>query len=490
MKPSKYQQDIYQNLLTTNKNLLVDAGPGSGKSTTLVEASKLLPYGKKCIFMAFNKRIVEELKAKLPEAVQCSTMHSLGMSAIRKYYNGNVKVDEKKQIKFIESFCDKEGRSPKEKWSLVYQVDKIMSLVRATMTPWNVESIVEMCERYAIDEDEEKTNITIRSLNKMKSYNNNQDRFSMTVDFQDMIEMPVNDKDIKMPLFDYVLIDECQDCSKLDQLFLDKLVKPMTGRKILVGDEKQSIYSFRGADPNSFKAFSEQKNTIKLPLSISYRCAKNIVKEAQKIYKDIEVCETNEDGIVRKGKVTEIQDGDFVLCRNVRPLVDVFLQLIELGKKVYIVGKDSEKGLLELLHKIRATNYKEAEVEIRKLTIQLEEQLKAKGVKNPAFHPKMISYFEKKEILLTLFKKLDLYGAVENFIETIFNDEERDGIALMTIHRSKGLECNTVFMIEKYEGRNLIPSTYAITPDQKKQEKNLLFVAITRAKKELVYLHL
>jgi DNA helicase-2/ATP-dependent DNA helicase PcrA len=56
---------------------------------------------------------------------------------------------------------------------------------------------------------------------------------------------------------------------------------------------------------------------------------------------------------------------------------------------------------------------------------------------------------------------------------------------MMSIHKSKGLEADNVFFIEKFEGEKLIPSKYATDEDSKIQEKNLLFVAYTRAKKKL-----
>ena len=104
MKPSKYQEQIYLHQVTTNKNITVKAGPGSGKTTTIVEASKLVPYGKKALFLAFNKSIVIELKKKLPATVDCSTMHSMGSRVIRAHYPGDKQMVKDKQIKFIQPF--------------------------------------------------------------------------------------------------------------------------------------------------------------------------------------------------------------------------------------------------------------------------------------------------------------------------------------------------------------------------------------------------
>lgn len=461
-------------------------------TTVLVEISKLIPYGKRGLFVAFNKHIVNELKERLENSFECSTMHSIGFGAIRKHYPGNVTLKENKQIDFILPLLERE-KNNRKKWSTIYEVDRVMKLARATMTKPEKEEVEKLLENYAIDLEEEQISIMIRAIKNFYKYNDTND-YSLNVDFQDFIEMPVRNKEIRMPQYDYLAIDEAQDMSKLDQLFLNRLVKPMTGRNILVGDPRQSIYAFRGSDVNSFDSFASQPNTVTLPLSISYRCAKNIVKEAQKVYKEIEENPEGKEGIVRKGKLEEAQDGDFVLCRNTRPLVDAFMQLIKMGKKAYIVGKELEKGLLALLVNCPDTEDKE-EIELyfqQILVKKIENISKKTGKKliNPKNHPQYAIILEKIEILRMLFDKFDTLSEVETFIETVFDDNERDGIALMTVHKAKGLESDRVFFIEKYEGKKLIPSQYAVTKEQLIQESNLSFVCLTRAKNEFVYLEL
>jgi hypothetical protein len=67
-------------------------------------------------------------------------------------------------------------------------------------------------------------------------------------------------------------------------------------------------------------------NTKTLPLSVSFRCSKNVIKKAQEIVPDIKAREDAPDGIVREGDViSEADSGDFVLCRTTMPLVDYSL---------------------------------------------------------------------------------------------------------------------------------------------------------------------
>ncbi len=492
MKPSKYQQDIFGAVITKTNDVAVEATAGSGKTTTIVEAAKLIPYGKKSIFVAFNKGIVIELKSKLPVGVECSTMHSVGCRSIFNHYPGdNNKINKDKQKFLIEPYFDKE-KNMRKKWSAIYAVDRILSLARATMTPITKEAIEKLANDYALDYTTEHINVAVKAYKKLREEDLDPNKYNISIDFQNMIELCVINEEIRMPQYDYVFVDEAQDLSKLDQLFIERLVKKPRGRKIIVGDPNQSIYGFRGSDPNSFEVFTSNANTVKLPLSISYRCSKAVVRKAQEVYSNIEPCETNEEGkVVEKGKIEDIQEGDFVLCRNTRPLIELFFQLLEMDKKAYVVGKEVEKGLLGLLSQfdsLRST--KDATEDLDGILERLGEELKKKGILNPVNHPKYGIMLEKVQILRLLFRKFDTIEQVETFIEDVFNDDEREGIQLMTIHKSKGLENRKVFVIEKFEGRELIPSTYAITADQLKQERNLRFVAYTRAKSELVLLSL
>lgn len=68
-------------------------------------------------------------------------------------------------------------------------------------------------------------------------------------------------------------------------------------------------------------------------------------------------------------------------------------------------------------------------------------------------------------------------------ISKIYTDENTDGIVLSTIHKSKGLEADRVFFLNS----NLIPSQYAVSQEALYSEYCLKFVAITRARNELIY---
>ncbi len=82
--PSKYQLDIFEYIEKGNGNLVVEAVAGSGKSTTLTQALKLIPEDKNILFCAFNKDIVTDLEKKIDKQknILLSTIHSLGLKML------------------------------------------------------------------------------------------------------------------------------------------------------------------------------------------------------------------------------------------------------------------------------------------------------------------------------------------------------------------------------------------------------------------------
>jgi superfamily I DNA/RNA helicase len=133
--------------------------------------------------------------------------------------------------------------------------------------------------------------------------------FDLTsVDFIDMLYIPINKK-LKTLWYDYVFVDECQDLNELQILLLKKLVNPISGRLVCVGDPNQAIYAFNGADPESFNRLSYLCNN-KLTLSKNYRCGVDIINEAKKLTPDINSGLDLKGELVYEGSIYDIEDGD------------------------------------------------------------------------------------------------------------------------------------------------------------------------------------
>ena len=131
--PNPKQQAFFDAVLMTNKNIVLKSTAGSGKTTTAVMAHKYIPLGKKTLFTAFNKHIADELQSRLPSTVDCSTMHSLGMKAIRGHFpKDRLIIKENKQINFIKRIVEekKTHKDVRKQWAQTIVTDKIVRLIR------------------------------------------------------------------------------------------------------------------------------------------------------------------------------------------------------------------------------------------------------------------------------------------------------------------------------------------------------------------------
>jgi superfamily I DNA/RNA helicase len=307
-----------------------------------------------------------------------------------------------------------------------------------------------------------------------------------TFDYTDMIYLPAVDNSIWMFPQDYVFIDEIQDLNRCQIKIVEKILKKdktngkIIGRLISVGDFFQGVYGFNAADDKSFEWFEKFPNTKILPLSVSFRCSKNVIKKAQEIVPDIKALDNAPDGIVRDGNViTEAQSGDFVLCRTTMPLVKLFFEFLTLHRKAIIKGSDIGVHLIELIGKIN--NIDKLIKFWEKELATFRRDLMSEGILNPNEHSGYTALEDKVMTLLFLARLSDSIIDLKYKIKTIFTDEIQ-GICLSTVHKIKGLEANRVFIIRP----DLLP-LQNVKSWQYIQEKNLEYVAYTRAKLELIF---
>lgn len=483
-KPTSEQERIFLFTKKRPENLLIKAYAGTGKSTTIAEAVKLLPKDKSIMFLAFNKHIQEDLKTKLPDYVRTYTTYGLGNAAIKRKYGDKIKFDEFKADKIINKKAkawDLHEEFKNEDAINVYlnNIKKLANLCRLTLT-LKAEYIPYVANRYDINIS--KPNDIKRVLKVLDEMTNNRETF----DYTDMVYLPAVDNSIWMFPQDYVFVDEIQDTNRCQIRIIEKILKKnkatgkTTGRLISVGDFFQGIYGFNGADEKSFEWFEKFPNTKVLPLSISFRCAKNVIAKAQEIVPDIKALENAPDGIVRDGNVlTEAQSGDFVLCRTTMPLVKLFFEFLTQQKKAIIKGSDIGVHLIELIGKIdsidKLITFWNAELN------NFKHSLRSDGILDPNEHSGYSALEDKVSTLLFLAQLSDSIEGLKTSIKTIFTDEIQ-GIVLSTVHKVKGLEADRVFIVRP----DLLPMQNTKSW-QYIQEKNLEYVAYTRAKLELIF---
>lgn len=494
--PSRYQQAIYDYIEHESGNLVVEAAAGSGKTTTLVKCVTLIPANKRILLCAFNKDIVEELKKKTSdlENVSVMTLHGLGLRMLTNNYPGihpvpnGFKYDSyiKNNLRELSSL-DTRRLSRSMYCRYVDNIKKYVDYGRYYMC--QTERDLDFIEdRYDIETVRDEKSIALEVMEWGKTELED-------IDFVDMIWFPhVLNLQPHGLQFDYIMVDECQDMNKAERELILKCRK-MGTRLVSVGDSNQMLYSFAGGDPDSFNALKSIPNTKCLPLSISYRCPKNVVDFAKKLVPSIEANEanTNEGKVLYDVSLDDVAPGDMVLCRNNAPLIQVYNEFLKLGKKAFIRGKDIGSNLKNL---VKSTKQEKINLDCREdgLFVRLYDDLfvtrnklmeklsidAASAMKSPIIDAKL----DMIKALEVLSEGLNTTDELIAKIDEIFPKRDKsEGIALSTVHKAKGLEANNVFVV----CRSLMPSKSAKKDWEVQQEHNLMYVAYTRAKNMLCF---
>jgi superfamily I DNA/RNA helicase len=241
-----------------------------------------------------------------------------------------------------------------------------------------------------------------------------------------------------------------------------------------------SIYSFNGSDSDSFNWFRDRENTTELPLTTSFRSAKRIIELAQTLVPSIRYKHDAEDGEVINGSVLELaKAGDYVLARKNKPLVVLLFDLLRMDKTATIRGNDIGMKIAETVKKYKTIP--ELNEGLNTSLNNLRDNLINNfGVIDFRNDPRYVSLEDNIEIIRFLMGNSKSIERIIEKLSLIFTDKP-EGIILSTIHKSKGLESDSVFIIRPDEIRLKTP-----IPEAAIQERNLEYIAYTRAKNRLI----
>jgi len=492
---SHYQLAIYDFIQNGQGNAVIEACAGSGKSTSLVKCLDFISEDKRILITAFNKDIVNVLtkKTKNRTNVSSMTMHSLGLQMLRtNFRDKSLELDEFKYRSFVSTnlkkltSIDTYALGKKDFLRYVDNICKYIDFGRYYLCQ-TVKDLDFIEDRYEIDTIADEKAVAIQSMEWGK-------RNLDTIDYTDMVWLPnmLNCQPYGLK-FDWIAVDEAQDLNCAQRELLLKCRKIST-RMLIFGDSDQCLYSFSGSDPDSFNILKSLPNTISLPLSISYRCADNIVSYAKQLVPTIEKNTEGRKGeIIENAKIEDVNDGDMIVCRNNAPLMKIYNSFIKEGKKCFVRGKDIGNNLKRIVKNTKKENlYKDLSkdgVFVRlysnlfdaRDTLMLNSNIDLDTAMQSSLIVNRLDTIKALEVLADGINTTD--ELIEK-ISNVFSDRKKNGISLSTIHKAKGLEADRVFVACK----SLMPSKSAKKDWEIKQEYNLMYVAYTRAKNTLGFL--
>ena len=494
MIPSSRQEIIYNTWTSTDNNILIEAVAGGAKTTTLMGILERSEY--RTLFLAFNKSIQEEIQAKIEERgfqhAKAMTIHSLGLSAIRNTFgNKNVVINNSKKYSLIKYLQQVEDSTFKR---MIWD-----DRVKVTMTLFELNDLSRLFLTNDLSELFEHMKIMDKyyfehpSLSRLwetflqiRETEDNKEK--KEIDFTDMIYFVVK-YNLFIPVQPYyLLIDEAQDLNLAQHKFIDLLVSQGDIQKwVAVGDRRQSIYGFSGAFASSFDLFKEKENVVELPLDVCYRCPVRVIEEANDVYDVMTGFKTDEGIVEDLDDYIEIKDGSMVICRNSGPLIDLYFKLLSNNRKVYIKGDDILASITRFLNQYKGKTVAEMISKVNK-EIKRLSTLPNKGDRERIDLYRLKENYSNIMLLKTHFRlDTDFIDVLSETLKSLFVElNDPDTIMLCTIHKSKGLEADIVYILDEF----LIPSKFAKSKVQLEQERNLKYVARTRAKEELYYLTL
>lgn len=487
--PSPQQAAYFRWIEAGRGSCFLEAVAGAGKTTTLVQGVRRILSGtdrRLSISAAmYNKQAATDFQAKLAEAgispdeCRAGTFHSFGFSAWRRVHP-KVLVDER--AKWDQVRGDLKIPDPLQTF-----VKNLLSLAKqegigAVINAADKQHWWDMVEHHDLaDGLEDPERDALEGIRwAYRALKLSRDIAGTVIDYDDMIYMPIATQ-CRVWQNDWLLGDEMQDSNPARRALARRMLSP-GGRAAFVGDRHQAIYGFAGADAASVDAIIQEFGCTELPLTITYRCPKAVVREARAVVSHIEAHESAPEGVVRRIEAEEFMDerltaADAVLCRNTAPLVALAFKLIKARVPCHVEGRAIGDGLKRLLGRWRTNNLSVLRDALA--TYQEKRTAKLMAEKKETSADQLA---DQCDTLRALMDGASDVAGVRTAIDGMFQDNTPT-LTLCTCHRSKGREWERVYL---WGANAYMPSAYARQDWQLEQEDNLLYVALTRSKHELV----
>jgi superfamily I DNA/RNA helicase len=465
VNPTDEQTHIVDLSKATDSNLLINAYAGTGKTATL-EMIERAVKAKPILYLVFNKRNALEAEGRMLSTTTVRTFNSIGHRIwARAQVTKNLRVAPKKSADILRSIIDDSPKAIRsEIWSVFWDVVNAVALAKALgyipegKFPIAKPLISAGAFHARLDE---KPDDLIADLIDAVLLRSIKEAYNGSIDFNDQIYMPALFGGT-FPKFPLVLVDEGQDQNPVNLAMLKRLTG--SSRSIVVGDRNQAIYQFRGAEENGMDKIAAAYGMTPCDLSVSFRCPEAIVTHARWRVPNFKW--SNPGGKVEKLTelaLSDIPDHAAIICRNNAPLFRLALRLLASGRSVAVVGSDVGPRLIGMMRKLGPEDMSQASVKSA-ISDWLAERL-AKESKTA-------------EDLAACMRVFADYGATLGqaiaYAEHLL--KQSGTIQLLTGHKSKGLEFETVYFLDEFLLRD------------DEQDQNLRYVIQTRSKNQLFYI--
>lgn len=467
--PTPEQQEALR-LFSTGRSLAIEAGAGAGKTSTLrLLAGSTSRRGQ---YIAFNKAIVAESKAKMPSNVECSTAHSLAYRAIVPGTRYAERLRNSRRMKSAE-IARLLGIDDAIVVRLATGEEKRLS--PSLLAGIAMRGVIRFCQSADAEPDARHVpyidGIDVPPVVDGRRVYDNNNRVAATLvepmrrAWADIVDergaLPFrHDHYLKLwhlsgPRINasFILFDEAQDANPV----LVDIVRQQTQAQLVwVGDSQQQIYSFTGAI-NALATVGAEQRAF---LTRSFRFGPEVAAVANRCLDALDA-ELRIEGAGRPGVVAPVADPDAILCRTNATAVRAFLDALVEERRPHLVGGGRE-----------VVDFAKAAVDLQDRGWTSHPDLAC--FKSWAEVEEYVAQDEQGSDLRLLVKLIDEFGA-DRIIATLerMPKEEAADVVISTAHKAKGREWDAVRLAADFPA------------DPAEEELRLLYVAVTRARLRL-----
>lgn len=448
--------------------LVVTAGAGSGKTSTLRACAEAVPRRRAC-YIAYNRAIKTDAARSFPRHVHCSTAHGLAWGAVGSRYQHRLD-SPRMSARAVAQALGVFGRPPFE---IELGERNVVRMDQTKVVRIALATITRFCQSASVEIDATHVPTVLR----IETPKHREQLADVVVPLASRIWDDVTDVGGVLPFThdcylkmwqlqgprigaDVVLLDEAQDANPVIASIVDA---QKHAQRVLVGDQQQQLYAWRGA----VDAMSRFACDERLVLSQSFRFGPAIADEANR-WLDLLDAPLRIRGFDKVGsRVGLVDKPSAILCRTNAGALGAAMGELEAGRRVSIVGGDDQ---------------------IRKLAEASLELQAGHGTSHPelmafASWDELVRYTEEEEAgsdLRTIVRMVEDHGAQRliSICDKLTADEQRADVVVSTAHRSKGREWDRVRVAQDFRA----PRGDGLPPVA---DMMLAYVTVTRAKLQL-----
>ncbi|MBW4596988.1 MAG: UvrD-helicase domain-containing protein [Brasilonema angustatum HA4187-MV1] len=470
-------------------------------TSTLKGIVHWLPSNTKIRIFCFNKSVADKLEKEVPSRVKVGTAHGYGYAMCMKAthsFEGGLLIDNDKYWKLAHSAiqnmireisqgtADYSFNNSDEKAlrSLTKAIYSVCHIIRIALPVFKFREIAEALREYGVVIPGNLKFFAIKLAMDCIIKGNKQASEKAIFDFDDLLYIPHQWQLSPLGKVQILMVDEAQDTNAVMQSLYRKFVQD-GARIIVVGDERQSIFSFAGALADAFPMLRSEFNCVQLPLPVSYRCPSSHIELARQIIPYIQAKPDAIKGVMQTIDhaffYENVRADDLILSRMTAPLVRTCIDLVLRGVKAQIRGKDIAEGLCSTAQDVLGHH------PMARFTYHLHEWLES-AIENADDDLMADTMTDTAHALQSCYDSFGnqcatIHQFCDRILELFVVDSTSECVILSTIHRAKGDEAQTVWLIASDE---LPPERD--DSNQEIQEENLVYVAITRSKEKLYFL--